>query len=563
MTRAREGRNSRGIFGVIATALLTLVMAGTATAATYEPTTFGDDSSAGLTLREAIATANGTPDDDTVLLAAGTYELDPELGDLEVDPAGHLLIRGAGARDTTIDANGSEEADNRAFEFNRNARADVEDLSITGGYLGEGSGGAVEVGGFDGDDAEVTFTRVSMHGNELDCCEGGAIYNDGQVTLVESLIAGNSARAGGGIANQDELTVVNSTISGNEAHSGNGGGVLNQGFSSEQNGETTSLTAEVPAEAAGAFFENATIANNKASDGNGGGIFSGRGFSELSALTAQEGQPDALAVFHNSALGGNTALGEANCSGNEPRESEWASSNGYNIEDGETCEFKSTGDKDADPMFGALANNGGPTDTHALQEGSPAIDAADPDPNKCEDVDQRGVTRFQRDGCDMGAYEAGEVPQPPNDIPTTQQQQLPQQETPRGDTCTDRLPPITTLRATGLTVDSNKVVLVGRSRDRGDPCPSGVERVEVSMAKVSGTGLNCRFVRSANRFVITPFRYCRRPILFRAVGTKSWKFTFRGVLVPGKYRAQARGYDEARNKETPKKRRNIIVFTVK
>jgi hypothetical protein len=105
-------------------------------------------------------------------------------------------------------------------------------------------------------------------------------------------------------------------------------------------------------------------------------------------------------------------------------------------------------------------------------------------------------------------------------------------------------------------------VLVGRSRDRGDPCPSGVERVEVSMAKVSGTDLNCRFVRSANRFVITPFRNCRRPILFRAVGTTSWRFTFQGVLTPGKYRAQARGYDNAHNKETPKKRRNIIVFDV-
>jgi len=34
-------------------------------------------------------------------------------------------------------------------------------------------------------------------------------------------------------------------------------------------------------------------------------------------------------------------------------------------------------------------------------------------------------------------------------------------------------------------------------------------------------------------------------------------------LKPGKYRAQARGYDEVRNKETPKKRVNIVVFTVK
>jgi hypothetical protein len=83
------------------------------------------------------------------------------------------------------------------------------------------------------------------------------------------------------------------------------------------------------------------------------------------------------------------------------------------------------------------------------------------------------------------------------------------------------------------------------------------------MAKVSGTDLNCRFIRRSNRFVITPFRNCRRPILFVARGTTEWTFTFRVPLAPGKYRAQARGYDVARNKETPKKRRNIVFFTVR
>jgi hypothetical protein len=56
---------------------------------------------------------------------------------------------------------------------------------------------------------------------------------------------------------------------------------------------------------------------------------------------------------------------------------------------------------------------------------------------------------------------------------------------------------------------------------------------------------------------------CRQPILFIADGTTQWQFRFRVKLKPGKYRAQARGYDEVRNKETPKKRQNIVVFTVK
>jgi hypothetical protein len=57
------------------------------------------------------------------------------------------------------------------------------------------------------------------------------------------------------------------------------------------------------------------------------------------------------------------------------------------------------------PLLGKLVNNGGPTPTHALQEGSPAIDAADP--AMCPATDQRGVPRPDIPGtaCDVGAYE--------------------------------------------------------------------------------------------------------------------------------------------------------------
>ena len=56
-----------------------------------------------------------------------------------------------------------------------------------------------------------------------------------------------------------------------------------------------------------------------------------------------------------------------------------------------------------DPKLGALALNGGPTRTHALLSGSPAIDAASS--ADCPAKDQRGVTRPQGAGCDMGSYE--------------------------------------------------------------------------------------------------------------------------------------------------------------
>jgi hypothetical protein len=56
-----------------------------------------------------------------------------------------------------------------------------------------------------------------------------------------------------------------------------------------------------------------------------------------------------------------------------------------------------------DPKLGPLADNGGPTRTHALLLGSPAIDAAStPD---CPTTDQRGVLRPQGAACDIGSYE--------------------------------------------------------------------------------------------------------------------------------------------------------------
>jgi len=54
-------------------------------------------------------------------------------------------------------------------------------------------------------------------------------------------------------------------------------------------------------------------------------------------------------------------------------------------------------------MLSALADYGGPTHTHALMSGSSAIDMADG--GLCPGTDQRGVSRPQGDGCDIGAYE--------------------------------------------------------------------------------------------------------------------------------------------------------------
>ena len=91
-------------------------------------------------------------------------------------------------------------------------------------------------------------------------------------------------------------------------------------------------------------------------------------------------------------------------------------SNGYNLEDTDTCGFSETGDIPNSTPFnlGALGDNLGPTHTHALLTGSAAIDVIPDTVGGCDagvSVDQRGAVRaggsanYGGTACDIGAFE--------------------------------------------------------------------------------------------------------------------------------------------------------------
>jgi hypothetical protein len=105
------------------------------------------------------------------------------------------------------------------------------------------------------------------------------------------------------------------------------------------------------------------------------------------------------------------AHGAMNCAGPEGAVS---NDGGYNFSDDESCAFASPTSNvktPNDPVLGALANNGGPTKTLLPQAGSPLLDVIPP--AVCgATVDQRGVSRPQGAGCDIGAVEVEVAPTP-------------------------------------------------------------------------------------------------------------------------------------------------------
>ena len=217
-----------------------------------------------------------------------------------------------------------------------------------------------------GSAAKLTLSNLTVANGNATTGSGGAIANfSGDLTVNNSTFSGNSGGSGGAIVNTAGGTVVvsNSTFSGNRATFSWGGGIANL------SGDLT--------------VNNSTFSGNSAP--SGGGILN------FGAATLKN------TIVANSPSGGD-------CVG--------ASDGGYNLVEDGSCITAATSLSEVDPLLGALADNGGPTKTHALLEGSPAIDAI-PDTNGstpgCGDAgittDQRGVARPQGSACDIGAYE--------------------------------------------------------------------------------------------------------------------------------------------------------------
>lgn len=339
------------------------------------------------TLRAAVQEANALPGADVImfedqpgspdvytltimgqgedLAATGDLDITDDLAirglteTAEGDPE-HVIIQAGPTRPDGID---------RVFHILEAVTVSFDQLTIRHGNVPGEGGGIAQFSVV----ATVRVTNSTITNNEAG--SAGGIFNEhAHFELIESTVSDNDgASFGGGILNGGAMTVTNSTVSGNGAGA-LGGGVMN---------------------VSRMYLLNSTIAENQAPSTTGGGI-------------RHEGEGPL--TMKNTIVADNGAGGD--CAFAPPAA---VTDSGNNLDSDGTCGLGATSISMGSALLAPLQDNGGPTHTHALMDGSDALDAADDD--ACPPTDQRGVTRPQGEACDIGAFEREVAAEPAAYLP--------------------------------------------------------------------------------------------------------------------------------------------------
>jgi hypothetical protein len=354
-------------------------------------------------LRQALADAN---DGDTIEFAV-TATITLTSGELLADKS--ITISGPGAANLAVNGN----AKSRVFHIASGRTVVISGLTITNAHVGAYGGGIYN------EEATLTLNNCIVSDNSADY--GGGIYNeavfaDATLTLNNCTISGNSVfEEGGGIYNfgfgGSAIATVNASTFTENSAGFSGGGIRNVGTSvtlvvsnSTVSGNSSYVGAGLSneAESGTATLEvsNTTLAGNSASL-FGGAIYNVRG-GVADVTTRLTGT-----IFKTGASGENIY----NSGGT-------VTSLGFNISSDDGSGFLvGPGDQiETEPMLGSLQDNGGPTLTHALLPGSPAIDTGDPNFTPPPLFDQRGAgyPRIVNGRIDKGSFEVqpGGTPTP-------------------------------------------------------------------------------------------------------------------------------------------------------
>jgi hypothetical protein len=332
----------------------------------------------------------------------------------------NLTITGPGANLLTISGNNAS----RVFNIS-SGTVKISGLTISGGKKVGGSafgGGVLNSGTL-----TLINTTVSANNNDF---HGGGISNNGTLTLTSSTVSGNNvtgpASNGGGIyIGNGTVNLVNSTVSGNTASLG--GGIFTAG--NTVNITNCTISGNNAANSGGGIrnnggvltLANTTVANNRSDSDNsgaeqGGGISRGAGTVTLKN-TIGAGNFRGTGTTRDDISGAVDATSSFNLIGD--------GTNLIGISNGSSGNQVGSAGSPINAMLGALASNGGGTQTHLLLPGSPAINAGsnanlpadtvdldgDSDTAETLPVDQRGAgfNRVVNTTVDIGAVETNYV----------------------------------------------------------------------------------------------------------------------------------------------------------
>lgn len=425
---------------LIAAAVLAAVLlpAASAIALSYPVTSTGDGDVKG-TLRGSIEEAEAHSGADSIPIeVTGTIELGSALPSIGDD----LTITGPGAASLTV-ARKPTAPPFSVFQL-FGVTAAISGITISGGKATTGAGILNGSG-------ELVLVRVQVSRNEAvsaggGLAGGGGIFSNGTLTLRESVVRENfsvssggteNVAVGGGVETEGTLFVERSTISENRVEA------LAEG---EAKAEAIGGGLAVALSSGATIVEESTISDNRvlaagATDfavARGGGI--GGGTVNITGSTIAENgvELDAAGASFSNVAGDNLAISNTGIVRNSllaaaRGEGESCAnplvSGGFNLDEDGSCGFGKSSDlvKVAAGLDPVLKDNGGPTPTHALLEGSIAIDRGN---SFGASTDQRGLPRPSDfpaisnkeggDGSDIGAFELqvppGGAPPPPPPI---------------------------------------------------------------------------------------------------------------------------------------------------
>jgi len=364
----------------------------------------GDFSPGNVSLREALAEIAEGGSVEFVPDLSGAITLNPELGQLVIDRS--LRILGPGA--TVLTVSGGLEV--RVFRVDSGNLDIDKDVLISDITIADGNAGTDSTGGAVSNAEHLTLLRCRVLGNSA--MKGGAVYNEGALDVVDSTGAGNNASESGGfVLNLAQKTLVmrGSTATDNVARQG--GAVMNLGTAAFVN---TTLSGNRATDSGAGLYHganepglvvNCTVTGNVA-DYSGGGLFVLSGASPLDVRNSiVAGNTDTSGGTVYPDVAGMFIGAQNNIIGNP------AGSTGFGGADMILTLMAVT---DLSPIFEQeLAENGGPTLTHALPLFSMAVNAGDnafvvaPEFDGPPFYDQREAdfARIERGMVDVGAVE--------------------------------------------------------------------------------------------------------------------------------------------------------------